>query len=545
MAKDLTYDNDASKKILAGSNKLAKTVAVTMGPQGKNVIIGKFVGAPVLTKDGVSVAREIVLEDPVEDLACQLIKEASGRTASVAGDGTTTATVLADEILKNGLDLLQSGYPPLLLKRGVELARKLITDNLNNLRIEVSSSEDLENIATISCNNDSELGKSIAEAFSLVDMQGTVVAQAHPGIGNNVSLVNGISLESGWVSPAFAVDNPSEVILDNCRILISDEEISNISFYLKVLNSLSDTNQPLLIVAKDVNREALQTLVANNKLGRLKVVAVKMPIFGAAQEEWVSALASMVGTSVIGTAFSVTDLSVDSLGFAKRVVVNRVGTKIIESRRNEDELAEKLETYKTDLSKLLSESALIDTRNRIAFINGKASVISVGYSTELELREKGDRVEDAICATKAAIEEGYVPGGGTALLKCSRAIDLSKVDSDLAPAVKVVLEACSRPLRQICENAGKDSDKVIDMVLSNRSFNYGYNAATDSYEDLVNSGIVDPKKVTRTALENAVSISMLLINTGAVVSEQQNNPSSWQPPAGWRPPEEGKLSHKY
>ena len=545
MAKDLTYDNEASKKILAGSNKLAKTVAVTMGPQGKNVIIGKFVGAPVLTKDGVSVAREIVLEDPVEDLSCQLIKEASGRTASVAGDGTTTATVLADEILKNGLDLLAEGYPPLLLKRGVELARELITSKLNTLKLEVSSFEDLENIATISCNNDSELGNSIAEAFSLVNMEGTVVAHAHPGIGNSVSVVDGISLESGWITPAFAVDDPSEIVLDNCRILVCNEDISNISIYLKILNELSDSNSPLLIIAKDVNREALQTLVANNKLGRLKVAAVKMPIFGAAQDEWVSALASMVGTSVVGDSVSATTLNMGSLGFAKRVVVNRVNTKIIEGRRNAEELEEKLATYKSDLSKLISESALIDTKNRISFINGKASVISVGYSTELELREKGDRVEDAICATKAAIEEGYVPGGGTALLKCARSVDLKSIDKNLIPAVEVVLNACTRPVRQISENAGKDPTEVINTVTSNNSFNFGYNAATDSYEDLVESGIIDPKKVTRTALENAVSISMLLINTGAVVSEQQNNPSSWQPPAGWRPPEEGKLSHKY
>ena len=545
MAKDLTYSKSAREKILAGSEKLSRTVAVTMGPQGKNVILGKFVGAPVLTKDGVSVAREVVLEDPVEDLSCQLIKEAAGRTAAIAGDGTTTATVLADEILKNGCRLLADGYSPLYLRRGVELAKEAVFEKLNVMKSEASSFDDLRNIATISANNDSDLGSSIAQAFAEVDMDGTVIAKASPGIGNSVSIVDGIELESGWISPAFALEGATEVTFEGCRILICNEEMSNLNLYLKLLHALSEANTPVLILAKDVNREVLQTLVANNKLGRLKAVAVKIPILGVAQDEWVSALSTLVGTKVAGVDCSVANMEVSDLGFAGRVIVNQYSTRIVEGRKDEKRVAEKIAIYESDSQKLISDQMLIDSKNRISFLKSKAAVISVGYSTELELREKGDRVEDAICATKAAIEEGYVPGGGTALLRAAEMVDTSLFPDSILPAVRVILDACQRPIRQIVRNADLDPEEIIRKVLSSNDSNFGYNAATGEFEDLVEAGVIDPKKVTRTALENAASISMLLINTGAVVSEQKENPSSWQPPAGWRPPEEGKLSHKY
>jgi chaperonin GroEL len=548
MAKDLTFSSEARNKIISGSDKLSRAVAVTMGPQGKNVILGKYVGAPVLTKDGVSVAREITLEDPVEELSCQLIKEAAGRTATLAGDGTTTATVLTDEILKRGSELLDEGYSPLFLRRGIEKAVELLFEGLDQMSVKVSTFEDLKNIATISANNDSDLGDSIAKAFHVVDMEGTVVAEASPGMGNSVRLVNGIELNSGWISPSFLVESgQSEVTLENCKILICNEEISNIALCLKLFNELSEQNVPVLILAKNVDREVLQTLVANNKLGRLKACAVKIPVMGSAQDEWLECLAALVGTRVCSaeSGNSIADTRVVDLGFAKRVVISRSLTRIIEGKKNEERVAEKLSEYDRDSKKLLSDTFNIDVRNRISFLKSKAAVISVGYSTELELREKGDRVEDAICATRAAIEEGYVPGGGTALLRASSCADLSNVDDRLLPAVKMVMEACRRPIRQILQNADLDADLIMERVLENNSFSFGYNAATNQYEDLVLAGVVDPKKVTRTALENAASIATLLINTGAVVSEQAGNPSSWQPPAGWRPPEEGKLSHKY
>jgi len=545
MAKDLTYSKSAREKILAGSEKLSKTVAVTMGPQGKNVILGKFVGAPVLTKDGVSVAREIVLDDPVEDLSCQLIKEAAGRTAAIAGDGTTTATVLADEILKNGCELLSNGYSPLSLRNGVEAAKQAIFEKLDEMKSDANNFDDLKNVATISANNDSDLGESIAEAFVAVDMDGTVIAKASPGIGNSVNIVDGIELENGWISPGFALEGAAEIAFEECRILICNEEMSNLNLYLKLLHKLSEENVPVLILAKDVNKEVLQTLIANNRLGRIKAVAVKIPVLGVAQEEWISALSTLVGTVVAGDECAVVDMEVKDLGFAGRVIVNQYSTRIVEGRKDDARVAEKLAIYESDSQKLISEKMLIDSRNRISFLKSKAAIISVGYSTELELREKGDRVEDAICATKAAIEEGYVPGGGTALLRASSLVDLGSFSKDILPAVKVVIDACRRPITQILENADLDSVEIIEKVLASDNTNFGYNAATNTFEDLVKAGVIDPKKVTRTALENAASISMLLINTGAVVSEQKENPSSWQPPAGWRPPEEGKLSHKY
>ncbi len=548
MAKDITFKNNARAKILSGSEKLAKVVAVTMGPQGKNVILGKFVGAPVLTKDGVTVAREITLEDPVEELACQMIKEVAGRTAAIAGDGTTTATVLTHEILKKGCALIETNYSPLHFKAGIEWALKEIIRNLNTRSIEVSSLEDLRNIATISANNDSELGNKIAEAFHAVGMDGTVVAEAFPEAGNSVRFTDGIEIESGFITPAFLTEEgQTESQINNCRILICNDEIANLSSCLGLFNELSDNNVPVLILAKAVKQEVLTTLVANNKLGRLRAVAVNLPVFGPTQSEWLEALSVLVGTKVFSEESGVPlkNAAVSDLGFAKRVSVNRFSTKILEGDKDPVRYEEKLRIYNEDLGKLIGDSARLDTKKRIAFIQNKAAVISVGYSTELELREKGDRVEDSICATRAAIEEGYVPGGGTALLRAAKEVDLSLLQEDLVPAARVLIGACARPMYQIAVNAYEDGNKIIDNVLGVDNFNYGYNAATNSYEDLVESGVIDPTKVTKTALENATSISLLLINTDAVVSEQPENPSSWQAPAGWRPPQEGTLSHKY
>jgi chaperonin GroEL len=548
MAKNLTFKNKAREKILSGAEKLAKVVAVTMGPQGKNVILGKFVGAPVLTKDGVTVAREVTLEEPVEELACQLIKEVAGRTAAVAGDGTTTATVLTHEILKRGCELIDTNYSPLNLRTGIEWTLKEIIKNLDSMAIDVSSLEDLENIATISANNDPDLGCKIAEAFHSVGMEGTVVAEALPGTVNSVRFADGAEVKAGFITPAFLTEEgQTEVNLNNCKILIYNDEISNLASCLGLFNELSDTNTPVLILAKAVKQEVLATLVANNKLGRLRAVAVNLPVFGSAQGEWLEALSVLVGTKVFSSEGGVPlrEAKMKDLGFAKRITVGRYSTKILEGRKDEARFLEKLELYRKDLTTLVGDNERIDTKKRIAFIQNKAAVVSVGYSTELELREKGDRVDDSICATRAAIEEGYVPGGGTALLRAAKQVDLSLLDDALVPAARVLIDACERPMRQIVENAYADSNKIIDKVLSVRNNNYGYNAATNVFEDLVQSGVIDPKKVTKTALENATSISLLLINTDAVVSEQPENPSSWQAPAGWRPPQEGTLAHKY
>ena len=548
MAKDLTYEKLAREKLLTGAEKLAKTVGVTMGPQGKNVILGKYVGAPVLTKDGVTVAREVSLEDPVEELSCKLIKEAAGRTAAVAGDGTTTATVLTHEILRRGIGLINDNYSPLALRDGVGWALRKVVEELNSMAIEVHSLDDLRNIATISANNDPDIGDKIAEAFHSVGHEGTVVAEASPGTHTSVRFVDGVELSSGYITPAFVTESgQNSVSIQNCRILLCNEELSNLSSCLNIFNECSDKNIPLLIMAKSVKQEVLSTLVTNNKLGRLRSVAVQLPIMGASQDEWVKCISAITGSTIFSSESGVhlSQGTLEDLGSAKSILVSRNQTKIIEGSKNSELVKSLLDIYSLDLEKLLGDGSRLDVRRRVSFLSNKAAIVSVGYSTELELREKGDRVDDAICATRAAIEEGYVPGGGAALLRAASRVDLSELDERMVPAAKVLLDACARPITQITSNAFRDSQEIIKKVLKSDNSRFGYNAASDSFEDLVSAGVIDPKKVTRTAIENATSISLLIINTDAVVSEQKDNPSSWQPPAGWRPPEEGTLSHKY
>jgi len=551
MAKDLTYNKEARSALLSGAEKLAKTVGVTMGPQGKNVILGKYVGAPVITKDGVTVAREVTLEHPVEELACQLVKEAAGRTAAIAGDGTTTATVLAHEILKRGNELIDDNYSPLFFKRGVQWAVKQVVTNLNDMATEVSDLETLRNIATISANNDQEIGDKIAEAFHTVGLEGTVAAEACPGPDTSVRFVDGVEVESGYVTSAFLTEEQqADVVIENCNILICDEDITSMSSCIDLLNELSNNSLPVLIIAKAVKQEALATLVANNKLGRIKAVAVNLPPTGidpGSRTEWLECMSILTGTKIFGTELGnpLSKAKVEDLGFAKKVIVNKYLTKILEGRKDQARIDERLTIYQKDLDKLIGDSARLDVRKRMAYLQNKAAIVTVGYSTELELREKGDRVEDSICATRAAIEEGFVPGGGIALLRAAKKVSLSGLDADLVPAAKVLLDACIRPIRQIVENACEDYEAVVERVLKSRNSNLGYNAVNGKFEDLVKAGVIDPKKVSRIALQNAASISLLLINTEAIVSEQANNPSSWQPPTGWRPPEEGTLRHKY
>ena len=522
-----------------------------MGPQGKNVIIGKYVGAPVLTKDGVSVAREITLEDPVEEISCQLIKEAAGRTAAVAGDGTTTATILSYDIFKRGNDLINKKYSPLYLKRGFEWAVSKIVENLETMAIEVSTLDTLKSIATISANNDYELGSKIAEAFHHVGLDGTVAAEASAGSRTSVRYVDGIEIDSGYASPGFLLeDGRSDILIENCHILISSDEITAINQCLTLLNEVSDKGLPIVILAKAIKQEALATLVANNKLGRIKVVAVNIPGMGMNEEskrEWLESIAALVGTKVYGSSIgnSISNATISDLGFAKKAVIGKYQTKILEGRKDDVRVQDKVNAYNEVLSHAIGDNVRLDIKKRLALLNNKAAIISVGYSTELELREKGDRVDDSICATRAAMEEGFVPGGGTALLRAARAVDLSGLDEKLVPAAMVIIEACSSPITRIVSNAFEDADYIISKILESNDMSIGFNAATGEFEDLVKAGVIDPKKVTRTALQNAASISLLLINTDAIVSEKPNNPSSWQPPAGWRPPEEGKLSHKY
>ncbi|MDB2481538.1 chaperonin GroEL [bacterium] len=548
MSKIILYGSEASNRITSGSEKLAKAVGVTMGPKGKCVILGKFVGAPVITKDGVSVAREVVLQDPVEDLVCQLVKEAAGRTADVAGDGTTTATVLSDEILRRGYALLSEGYSNIYFRNGVRWAIDNICKNLDSISRKIETNDDLRNIATISANNDSHLGEKIAEAFSYAGLTGTVGAEANPSGETSVRKVSGVNLKTGYITPEFIVDKSSkDIVLKNCRILLVNREMTHFSDCIKLFEEAHQSNSPVLIVAKDVKQEALATLVANTKLGKLKSVAVKIPS-KFYSGDWMEDLSIMLNSRIVDESKGVylSKTGIEDLGFAEKVIVNRYETKIFKAKCNEGAKRERIDAYQRDLESLIGDKTKLDIKDRLSFLTGSAAIISVGYSTELELRETGDRLDDALSATKAAIEQGLVPGGGVALLRACKMLDLMTAPKECLDAINVIIEACKRPAKQIILNAGLDSDKIVGNILQNQEDKYyGFNSLTEEYGNMMEMGVVDPLKVTKTALRNASSIAELLINTEAILAEKPDDPSEWQPPAGWRPPQKGNLNHNY
>jgi chaperonin GroEL len=547
VSKITLYGEGARNKILDGANKLAKTVATTMGPYGRNVLMGRAVGAPVITKDGVSVAREVVLDDPIEELGSQMVKEVSGRTADVAGDGTTTATVLAAEILGGGVSLIKDGVNPIYFRDGINYTLSLILDELNKLSKPVSSSRDIKSIATISANNDSSLGDAISGAFEAVGQNGVVTAEASPGKNTHFRVTDGIEIRSGYCTPALLNSGEDPITLENPYVLICDREMTHMQDFMQVLSRIHEQNKSLLIIARGIKQEALQTLVVNRRSGRLNAVAVEYPNFGKYNEQWLDDLAILVGTSVFSEdkGNPLSGATVESLGFAKKINITRYNTTIISGAKNEAAIKEKELIYITTLDTAISDTDRKDVRARLAFLQSKAAVVCVGYSTEAELREKGDRVEDAVCATKAAIESGILPGGGTALLRASAAIDISSIPEKFRPAAKILISACQKPFRQILENGYISPDDILAKIGSSNDPWVGYNLVTGEVGNLLELGVVDPKKVTETALKNAVSAALLLINTEAVMAENPEKPSGWQPPAGWRPPSDTNLNHKY
>lgn len=549
MGKIIVHDQEAKDKILNGAKKVARTVSVTMGPRGKNVILGKFIGAPVITKDGVSVAREIVLSDPIENLVAQLIKESAGRTVDIVGDGTTTATVLTEELLVRGKELISNGYSPLNYRKAVSIGLEMINENLNSMIKEISNDQELLDIASISANNDSELGSVIAEAFSYSKLNGTVVAEAKPGVKNYVTKSQGIEFENSnkaLISKFFRKKGQTSISFDSCRILLVGRDMTHFDDCINLFTKIHEGNIPVLIIAKSVQAEALASIYENNRIGKIKVACVEIPSIFRGDDE-LENLSIMTGAKIIdeekGQPMNTADLS--CLGFAKKVHIDKYNTKLIEPRFDEEQRKAKMLIYNHDLKKLLSESGRKNVEDKMKFLNSKASVITVGYSTELELREKSDRVDDAISATKAALEQGFLPGGGVALLRASSAIDLNSVEERYREGVHAFACACERPIRQIILNAGLDPDPIINKIKESKNLSYGYNVAEEIFGDMVEMGVIDPAKVTKTAISNASSISLLLINTDAIVSEDPDKPTGWQPPAGWRPPEDKALNHKY
>ena len=547
MSKITLYGNDAREKILVGAKKLAKTVATTMGPYGRNVLMGRAVGAPVITKDGVSVAREVVLEDPIEELGCQMIKEVSGRTADVAGDGTTTATVLAAEIFEGGMKLVANGESPIYFRDGINYTLSLILKDIESFSQPVSSTRDLKSIATISANNDSYLGDAISGAFEAVGRHGVVTAEATPGRETHFRVTDGIEIRAGYCTPALLNPGEDPITLENPYVLICDREITHVQDFMKILSDLHESNKSILIVAKSIKQEALQTIVVNRKAGRLNAVAVEYPVFGKYNDHWLDDLSILVGTSVYsedrGTPLS--EATIATLGRAEKIKITRYSTTIINGAKNVGAIKEKEYIYLETLDTSLADTDRKDVRARLAFLQSKAAVICVCYSTEAELREKGDRVEDAVCATKAAIEGGILPGGGTALLRAARRLDLAMVPDNFRPAASVLKAACEKPFHQILENGYISPSEILEKIMISDDPWFGYNLVTQEAGNMLDLGVVDPKKVTETALKNAVSAALLLINTEAVMAENPNKPSGWQAPAGWRPPSDNNLNHKY
>ena len=547
MSKITLYGNDAREKILVGAKKLAKTVATTMGPYGRNVLMGRAVGAPVITKDGVSVAREVVLEDPIEELGCQMIKEVSGRTADVAGDGTTTATVLAAEIFEGGMKLVANGESPIYFRDGINYTLSLILKDIESFSQPVSSTRDLKSIATISANNDSYLGDAISGAFEAVGRHGVVTAEATPGRETHFRVTDGIEIRSGYCTPALLNPGEDPITLENPYVLICDREITHVQDFMKILSDLHESNKPILIVAKSIRQEALQTIVVNRKAGRLNAVAVEYPVFGKYNDHWLDDLSILVGTSVYSEdrGNPLSEATIATLGRAEKIKITRYSTTIINGAKNVEAIKEKEYIYLETLDTSLADTDRKDVRARLAFLQSKAAVICVGYSTEAELREKGDRVEDAVCATKAAIEGGILPGGGTALLRAARRLDLAMVPDNFRPAASVLKSACEKPFHQILENGYISPSEILEKIMISDDPWFGYNLVTQEAGNMLDLGVVDPKKVTEAALKNAVSAALLLINTEAVMAENPNKPSGWQSPAGWRPPSDNNLNHKY
>ncbi|ACO03509.1 MAG TPA: chaperonin GroEL [Persephonella sp.] len=521
--KMIVYGDEARSKLKAGVDKLANAVKVTLGPRGREVILEKKWGSPAVTKDGVSVAKEIELTDPLENMAAQLVKEVASKTADVAGDGTTTATILTQAIYTEGLKAIASGANPVYVKRGIDEAVKLVVDELKKMSKEVSGRTEIEQVATISANNDPEIGKIIADAMEKVGKDGVITVEESKTSETTLEVVEGMQFDRGYLSPYF-VTNPEkmEAVLENPYILIYEKKISNIRELLPVLEKVVQTNRPLLIIAEDVEGEALATLVVNNIKGVLKVCAVKAPGFGERRKAMLQDIAILTGGQAIteDLGIKLENVDIDMLGQADKVVVDKDNTTIIGGKGNPEDIKARIEQIKAQIETTTSDYDREKLQERLAKLSGGVAIIRVGAATEAELKEKKDRVDDAVHATKAAVEEGIVPGGGVALYRASRVLcDIKEENTDKKWGIDIVRNACKVPLKQIAYNAGFDGSVVLEKVKANEDVNYGFDAATGEYVDMIKAGIIDPTKVVRIAIQNAASIAGTMLTAEALVAE--------------------------
>jgi chaperonin GroEL len=523
-AKELTFNTDARAALKKGVDKLAEAVKVTLGPKGRNVVIDRKFGSPLITKDGVTVAKEVELEDAIENMGAQMVKEVATKTSDLAGDGTTTATVLAQAIFREGLKNVTAGANPMALKRGIDKAVERVIEELKSLSVPTAGKKEIAQVGTISANSDEEIGNLIAEAMEKVGKDGVITVEEAKGLETTLETVEGMQFDRGYVSPYFVTDpDRMEAILDDALILIHDKKVSTMKDLLPILEKVAQMGRPLLIIAEDVEGEALATLVVNKLRGTLRVCAVKAPGFGDRRKAMLQDLAVLTGGQVISeeVGFKLENAVVSDLGKAKRIVVDKDNTTIVDGAGEHTNIEGRIKEIRAAIDKTTSDYDREKLQERLAKMAGGVAVIHVGAATETAMKEKKARVEDALHATRAAVEEGIVPGGGVALLRAQSALKgMTLDDADEQIGVRIIERALEEPIRQISINAGVEGSIVVQKVRDSKEANYGYNARTDEYEDLVAAGVIDPTKVTRTALQNASSIAGLLLTTEAVVTEK-------------------------
>jgi chaperonin GroEL len=540
MAKKIVFDIEARDGIKRGVDALANAVKVTLGPKGRNVVIGKSFGAPQVTKDGVTVAKEIELEDPLENMGAQMVKEVASKTNDLAGDGTTTATVLAQAIVKEGLKNVAAGANPLDLKRGIDNGTKAIVEELTKQSEEVSSSSDkIKQVASISANNDNVIGELIANAFGKVGREGVITVEESKGTETYVDVVEGMQFDRGYLSPYFVTNSDKMIAeLENPYILLFDKKISTMKDILPILEPVAQSGRPLLIIAEDVDGEALATLVVNKLRGALKIAAVKAPGFGDRRKAMLEDIAILTGGMVISEekGFTLENANIELLGTAERVAINKDTTTIVNGAGEADMIKQRINQIKAQIESTTSDYDKEKLQERLAKLAGGVAVLYVGAASEVEMKEKKDRVDDALHATRAAVEEGIIAGGGVALVRTKKVLDKVKTENaDEKTGLQILARAIEEPLRQIVENAGGEGSVVVAKVLEGKG-HFGYDAKHDEYVDMLKAGIIDPKKVTRVALENAVSVSgMILTTESALVDIKEESPAPIPPMGGGMP----------
>jgi len=535
-AKYLEFSTEARARLKRGVDQLADAVKVTLGPKGRNVVIDKKFGSPTVTKDGVTVAKEVELDDEIENMGAQMVKEVATKTSDLAGDGTTTATVLAQAIYREGLKSVTAGANPMALKRGIENAVETVVAELKKISVPTSGRKDIKQVATISANGDAEIGDKIADAMDKVGKDGVITVEEAKSLETTLETVDGMQFDRGYLSPYFITDpEKMECTIEDAYILIYDKKVSTMKDLLPVLEKVAQSGRPLLIVAEDVEGEALATLVVNKLRGTLKVCAVKAPGFGDRRKEMLRDIAILTGGQVISEelGLKLENTTLNDLGRAKRVIVDKDNTTLVDGKGKDDQIEGRKAEIKAQIEKSTSDYDKEKLQERLAKLAGGVAVLNVGAATETEMKEKKARVEDALHATRAAVEEGIVPGGGVALLWCQKSLDKTKGhDDDEKTGIEIVRRALEEPIRIIAQNAGAEGAIVVGKVKESKDRNFGYNAQTDKFEDLVASGVIDPTKVTRTALQNAASIAALLLTTECVVVEKKEKDKAPPMPGG-------------